>query len=189
MSTQVLNPAYLPIWDRVARAFFARKIELRYPNRFLTKAEMIRRTSPIGKGLIRGTFSCDAEVRKKGSTVFHCGTCGSCWTRRLAAFTADAQGYDAAYAEEKRPPYINVDRLAGYQVELWREALSSANPWEALLLLQPELRDVPFSDRLRLSGRTRAECEIHEILLKDRTLDLMRRHIRDVLAYRAANVA
>lgn len=180
MSTQVLQPKHLPLWDRVSKAFFGRTIQLSFPHRFRTKSEMIRDLSPAALALLPSTFSCDAEARVKKSGVLHCGTCGSCRFRQLAIFDAGLTS-DAEYAYAVRGENrIDPGRLLHYHSRLLGEALADADPWNALCRLQPELRGVDFSDDDRLLNRTRESLSAHQASLRQETVDLIRRHTASV---------
>lgn len=173
MSSQVLNPSHLPLWDRVSRAFFEQTIELRFPNRFRTKGEMLKLLSQNALERIESSFSCDAEERVKDKGVLHCGTCGSCRVRQLALDSAGLVEYDADYAGVRRDPHVNTERLMRYHASLLAEALASGDPWRSLCRMQRELRNVPFSDERRVT---------HEAseYLRQKTMDLLRRHVLEI---------
>ena len=176
MSTQVLQPKFLPLWDRISKAFFGHLIELRFPNRFETKSEMIRGLSERGLVLLPKTFSCDASERSKKSNVVHCGTCGSCRFRQLAIFDAGVD-CDANYAFVRRKNMkLDAAHLLHYHARLLGEAVASDDPWAELCRLQPELRGIELSDDLRLENRSANAARDHQQSIKLRTIELIKRH-------------
>jgi hypothetical protein len=180
MSTQVLHPKHLPLWDRISLAFFGRTIQLSFPNRFRTKSEMIRDLSPAASELLPRTFSCDAEARVKKKHVVHCGTCGSCRFRQLAVFDA-GHFSDAKYAYTvRRENKIDAGRLLHYHAGLLSEALLGDDPWHVLCRLQPELCGVEYSDDDRLSNSNRESLRSHQESLRRQTMDLIRKHADSV---------
>ncbi|HTW84498.1 MAG TPA: hypothetical protein VMD91_10550 [Candidatus Sulfotelmatobacter sp.] len=186
MSTQVLQPRYLPIWDRIARAFFGADIRVRYPNRFSTKGEMVAGLSPEASRLVRdGTFSCDAEHRANGH-ILHCGSCGSCRYRQLSLASSGMPIVDAEYVFRKVKEYradpLNMMR---YHADLLAEALSEADPWSALLRLQPELCGVDSAEYAR--GGDAADA--WRVDAREHTIELLRRHVREVQGWRVASHA
>lgn len=189
MSTQVLQPKHLPLWDRISSAFFGRTIELSFPNRFKTKSEMIRALSPEACNLLPQTFSCDAEARMKNGRVLHCGMCGSCRFRQLAIFDADCRN-DATYAfivrEESK---VDAGHLLRYHARLLGEALASTDPWRSLCLLQPELRGADASDDCRLRNRDYQSVSMHRALLQRLTVALISRHVDSVSKWKEQNRA
>jgi hypothetical protein len=182
MSSQVLQPAHLLLWDRVSRAFFGRTIALRYPNRFRTKAEMINPLSLAAQRLVPITSSCDSEYRKKGVGVLQCGLCGSCRFRQLAIARSGIDIFGDVYADQQMNKEPDAIARLYYHASLLARALDSADSWTALTKLQPELRHVPYSDdgRLQLSE---LEMNIHRNDLREQTMALLRRHIQELRAW------
>jgi hypothetical protein len=187
MSNQVLQPRFLPLWDRIVRTFFEAKIIIRYPNRFLTKAQMVAALSCEATSLVRdATFSCDAEAREPGG-ILHCGMCGSCGHRRLSIAMSGRAIPDARYAmrqTSKREPDAEV-RMR-YHAELLSAALGRPDPWTGLLELQPELYGVVEAEDER-APRTEAARWRDEA--REGTLALLQRHVREVAAWRGQQIA
>lgn len=189
MSTQVLQPKHLPLWDRISKAFFGHEIQLRFPNRFVTKSEMIRALSERGRSMLPRTFSCDAPERVKKSKVLHCGYCGSCRFRQLSIFDA-GDDEDVVYAFVRRQdPKLDAAQLLHYHARLLGEAIASADPWTSLCRLQPELKGVEFSDDLRISARDSGSIQGVQQAIRESTIDLIRRHVLAVARWTERNRA
>jgi hypothetical protein len=187
MSAQVLQPRYLPLWDRVSRAFFEADIRVRYPNRFVTKAEMIARLSDEGIPLVRdAAFSCDSECRESAG-ILHCGRCGSCCYRRLSVAACGRPIEDATYAmrQMNRKEPDAALRLR-YHAELLAEALETPDPWTALLRLQPELRGVAEAEEGRAPA---AEAARWRDEARKSTIALLRRHVAEVAEWQVRSDA
>lgn len=183
MSNQVLQPRYLPLWDRIVRTFFETNILVRYPNRFLTKAQMVAALSYEAIALVRdATFSCDAEAREPGG-ILHCGTCGSCGHRRLSIAASGRAIPDARYAMRHTPTREpDAEVRMRYHAELLSEALGRPDPWAGLLQLQPELYGVVEAEDERAP---RDEAARWREQARERTLALLQRHVREVTAWKA----
>jgi hypothetical protein len=180
MASQVLQPSHLPLWDRLSRAFFGETIELYYPNRYRTKAQMVQNLSKDAMSLVRTTSSCDSEYRKKGVGVLHCGLCGSCRIRRRAIARSPIIVPDAVYAEQ-RMNRRDPDALLclRYHAGLLDKALSARDPWEELVRLQPELALLPYSDDRRVHLPEREMASYRE-QIQTRTMALLRRHVSEL---------
>jgi 7-cyano-7-deazaguanine synthase in queuosine biosynthesis len=185
MSSQVLQPGHLPLWDQISRAFFGRTIEVRYPNRFRTKGEMLKSLSPAALALVRETFSCDAGYRQAKRRVFHCGTCGSCRIRQLSIASARIESFDAHYAYVSRKgDALEYAALLRYHAGLLDAALRSEDPWLALNRLQSSIAIVPHSDDLRVAARASQDIQHHREFLQLQTLELLRRHVAELNTWR-----
>jgi hypothetical protein len=179
MSSQVLNPTHLPLWDRVSRAFFERTIEVRYPNRFVTKAEMLRSLSEKARALVAVTSSCDSPIRKAG--LPDCGTCGSCYFRKLAIACSDIAIRDVAYANMRVGQGPNAARLLCYHAKLIEQALRERDPWTALVALYGDaLEGTSHSDDGRLSEHSWPALADHHAAIRDATIKLLWRHVGEV---------
>jgi hypothetical protein len=186
MSSQVLNPRHLPLWDRMTRAFFGETIEIRYPNRFRTKAEMVRELSEIARVAARCTSSCDRPLRLPHG-VFQCGTCGSCRYRQLAVACAEVPIEDVPYAYQHVGDGPDAERVLRYHAELLAGALAQAEPWPALVALQPELAAVPRSDDGRVG--TFADDAHPRRAIESETVALLHRHVDEVRRWSAVHAA
>ncbi len=185
MSSQVLQPSHLPLWDQISRAFFDRTIQLEFPNRFRTKAEMVRDLSREATHLVAATQSCDAQFRKKRIGLLHCGTCGSCRFRQLALAQSGRHITDTRYADQRMNDEPDAVARFVYHAALLEQALEQANPWDAVIRLQPEMRGVPYSDDDRLKAQSMQERLACQHDLREGTLDLLGRHVREVKAWAA----
>lgn len=183
MSSQVLQPAHLPLWDLIATTFLESDIRIVYPNQFRTKAQMVESLSPVARDLIAVTFSCDAEYRKKGAGVLHCGTCGSCRIRQLAVDLGGPGLADAPYANVMMSSGSDAFSRLSYHASLLERALDASDPWFSLVRLQPELRDVPNCESQRLIRLGSAAVLQHQNAIKRDTVRLLRRHVDEFGAW------
>lgn len=187
MSSQVLSPRHLPLWDRVARAMFGRTIMLDYPNRLLTKAEMVSGLSHEAQWLVAKTSSCDRLQRIKGGGVLHCGTCCSCRYRQLAIASSGSSMPDVPYAHRNVGTGPDAELVLRYRARLLAEALYGDDPWGALVRLQPELATVTLSDDGRDAVGESAEARRRRLC--DGTVELLRRHVAEVQSWQAVRAA
>ncbi|MDE2480807.1 MAG: hypothetical protein KGN02_01285 [bacterium] len=182
MSSQALNPSALPLWDTLTRILFGQTIELRFPNRFRTKGEMMRILSPTGRALIAATSSCDSERRLPGGEQ-QCGSCGSCVIRKISMRVAGI-GDPTRYANV--PPLVNVPRLLDYHATLLQHSLTSKDPWASLNLLHHELAGVDRSDDERLRRSTSSQTPQ---ALRDATVNLLMRYVNEIKEWLRADYA
>jgi hypothetical protein len=188
MVTQVLQPRFLPLWDRISRAFFDQTIHVRYPNRYKTKAQMLAELSEDAVYLVRETsFSCDSEFRVPKGPVLHCGFCGSCRYRQLSIALCGRYIADAPYAWRrmaKKEPDALLRFL--YHAELLESALAQPDPWAALLDLQPELYGVAEAEDLRAPA---GMLEQWRADARDGTLQLLRQHVAEIAGWGIVDAA
>jgi hypothetical protein len=186
MSSQVLSPRHLPLWDRLSRAFFGPTIEVHFPNRYRTKAEMVRDLSEAGKRLVRQTSSCDRLLRLPDG-ILHCGTCGSCRYRQLAVALSGAVISDVPYAYRQVGKGPDTELVLRYHARMLGAALSQPDAWDALVRLQPEISNLPFSDDGR-ADKCRSENE-RRFRIRAGTLDVLRRHLDELQRWDAVRAA
>ncbi len=167
-SSQVLHPETLHLWARVSELLM-NGAAVRYPNRFRTKAQMIADIPMDARDLIWTTSSCDAPQRTDENDG--CGACGSCDFRRFSLRVAgirDRTPYTAVPAVQRAYDPASLRRL---QADRLSSALRAADPWRALVRLQPTLRSaIEHHDPGERAGAITS------------TINLLRRHVADVLA-------
>lgn len=144
-SSQVLHPSNLSLWESISAMLLNGAI-VEYPNRFKTKAQMLRELPPEAYVSIEDTSSCDAPQRLRGDRHDSCGVCGSCAVRRLSLEAAGLLRYDTRYASipPRRRSY-EARRLLDDQRERLNEALAQSDPWLALIKAQPTLENIVSS--------------------------------------------
>jgi hypothetical protein len=172
-SSQVLHPGNLDLWARVSAALLG-GARLSYPNRFLTKAQMIRRLPAWGRDLIQWTSSCDSPQRTDSSE--DCGVCFSCTYRKLSLSMANCTHPDTRYTAKppRRDGHAPIDAML-LQAEKLESALSSRDPWSALTRLQPTLA-------ASVDENANAADRAHLILS---TIALFTEHVREFRLVRA----
>jgi hypothetical protein len=186
MSSQVLNPRHLPLWDRLSRAFFGPTIEIVFPNRYRTKAEMVSRLSEPGRRLVSQTSSCDRLLRLPEG-VIHCGTCGSCRYRQLSVALCGASINDVPYAYQHVGDGPDAELVLRYHARMLGIALSQPNAWDALVRLHPEISTLPFSEDGR--GDKRESDDGRRNRIRQGTLDVLRRHVEELQQWEAVHAA
>ena len=143
-----IHPRSLIMAERLFELALEKKVKIRNPFLFETKAEMCRSLAVSGlAAVVRETVSCDNyPVRVRGKT--QCGHCTSCILRRQAircgGLTKDdpPQGYQydvldsAADMDGDKLHGIEVMRGQVYELE---RCLSNDDPWLALASSFPEL--------------------------------------------------
>lgn len=139
-SSQVLHPRTLGLWRKVSDAL-VNGAAIEYPNRFKTKAQMLRELPPAAYTSIGYTSSCDSPQRKDKHP--DCGLCGSCTVRRLSLESAGLTQYDVTYtALPPRKRAYGALALLDDQRERLSEALAQSDPWLALITAQPTLESI-----------------------------------------------
>jgi hypothetical protein len=189
MSSQVLNPVHLPLWDRVSRAFFGRTIEVRYPNLHATKSQMVAGLSMVARRCVPLTSSCDGAQRQGGRGVTDCGTCSSCRFRQLAIVCSGVPITDVAYAGLRTGNGPNAMRVLTYHGELLQEALRQPDQWTALVHLHPELADLPAAQDGRLRALSYAALNEHHQRTRALTIDILKRHVAELASWGVGRVA
>lgn len=165
-SSQVLHPGNLERWQEVSSALVS-GAGLDFPNRFRTKAQMLRRLPDWAVPLIHLTSSCDAPQRMDQSA--DCGVCNSCAYRRLSLSVAGLSASDRRYtAYPPRGGNFEPASLFEYQASLLKGALNGNDVWRALGQAQPTLQE-------SLNG---IERERDHLIAS--TLELLRTHVREV---------
>jgi len=167
-SSQVLHPSNLQLWQKVSSALVNGAV-IEYPNRFKTKAQMLRELPPEAYQSIRQTSSCDAPQRR--DKYPDCGQCGSCTVRRLALETAGLVQYDVTYTS--KPPLkraYEARRLLDDQRERFSKALAQPDPWRALVKAQPTLENIV----------TNGTDTAHQAILS--TIELLKSHVDELSA-------
>lgn len=172
-SSQVLHPANVPLWKRVAKALLGGG-EVIYPNRFRTKVEMCADLPEIAHFLIEHTSSCDRPDFYDENDS--CGWCGSCIVRKMSLALSRLRQFDLKYSgrpnDQRRAPDFPPATVQHYHAQLISEALAQRDPWTALLDRHPTLRMVADDE-----GRDDAPH------LKSSTLALLQRHVKEVNAF------
>ncbi len=168
-SSQVLHPANLPLWATVSELLLG-GAKIFYPNRYKTKAQMIREMPEDAREMIAVTSSCDAPQRFDANA--DCGRCSSCVFRKIALYNAGLRQYDTAYSG-RAPKNLDYDPTVIFlhQARNIRATLQVSDTWPALLRAQPTLRRVVI-------GRDAKE-RADEIAS---TIELLRRHTEEMEA-------
>jgi queuosine biosynthesis protein QueC len=149
-NSRATHPSTLLRMQDFIKALTGQEFSIVNPFLFFTKAEMCRHVAVQELGeLLALTFSCDGfsvRAKKRGQ----CGSCTSCLLRRQAIEFAGLSRYDQnGYLNDlASPPFAGSDnqlhdlRAMNWQAHRIREAVSRANPWEALVSEFIELQKV-----------------------------------------------
>ncbi|MGA8576044.1 MAG: hypothetical protein WB609_10265 [Candidatus Cybelea sp.] len=165
-SSQVLHPVNLQLWEHVSNTLVNGAI-IEYPNRFKTKAQMLRELPPEAHALIGYTSSCDSPQRR--DRYPDCGVCGSCTVRRLSLKVASLAEFDVRYTSvPPRKRTYDARRLLEDQRERLSEALLQRDPWLALVKAQPTLANIVVD----------GSAGAHQTILS--TIELLKEHVKEL---------
>lgn len=140
------HPVFLLQMSEFVSAVFAQQFTVSNPFLFKTKGQMLEIPMMAGlEALLQKSFSCDVfpNYHHKAS---QCGHCPSCLIRRLAFHTAGREDLASQYAIDLFAPHralraseiFALEKL-GTQAMDMRIALSTKNPWNALVAKWPIL--------------------------------------------------
>jgi len=149
-NSRATHPSALLRMEDFIKVLTDQQFSIVNPFLFSTKAEMCRHAAvqELGESLAL-TFSCDGfPVRAKNRG--QCGSCTSCLLRRQAIELAGLSRYDEnGYLNDLVSPtfagsehQLHDLRAMNWQAHRIREAVSRANPWEALVSEFIELQKV-----------------------------------------------
>jgi 7-cyano-7-deazaguanine synthase in queuosine biosynthesis len=149
-NSRATHPSTLLRTEDFIKGLTGQEFSIVNPFLFFTKAEMCRHVAVQELSeLLALTFSCDGfPVRAKNRG--QCGSCTSCLLRRQAIQSAGLSRYDQhGYLNDlAAPTFAGSDnqlhdlRAMNWQAHRIREAVSQANPWEALVSEFIELQKV-----------------------------------------------
>lgn len=175
-----IHPRSLIMAERLFELALERKVNIRNPFLFETKAEMCRSLAVSGLAdIVRETVSCDNyPVRVQGKT--QCGHCTSCVLRRQAIRCGGLMNFDPpeAYRYDvlDNASDMDGDKLHGLEVmrgqayELER-CLSHDDPWLALASSFPELERTC----LELADQRKEDAD----QMREGILDLYRTYVHE----------
>lgn len=146
-----VHPLSLMMARDLLERVLERTIHIRNPFLFHTKAEMCAALQSAGLAdLVRETVSCDGFAQRVANQP-QCGYCTSCVLRRQSLYAAGLESYDAAngyrYDVLSHQTALTLNQVYGLeamrnQVEKLQRALSSDDPWQALVASFPDLARV-----------------------------------------------
>ncbi len=143
-----MHPRSLIMASELFEKVLGRKIHIKNPCLFETKAEMCEHLRPANLvEAIADTVSCDSfPVRVSGQP--QCGYCTSCILRRMSIHAANLGGYDLAdgYRHDvlNSEPTLNQKQIyelstTAYQAHKLKRCLASEDPWKSLTSEFPKL--------------------------------------------------
>ena len=143
-----IHPRSLIMAERLFELALEKKVKIRNPYLFETKAEMCGSLAVSGLAdIVRETVSCDNyPVRVQGKA--QCGHCTSCVLRRQAIRCGRLMNYDPteAYRYDVLDNALEIDHDKLHGLEVMRDqvyklerCLSHGDPWLALVSSFPEL--------------------------------------------------
>jgi 7-cyano-7-deazaguanine synthase in queuosine biosynthesis len=162
-NSRATHPSTLLRMEDFVKALTGQEFSIVNPFLFCTKAEMCKHVAVQELAEVLAlTFSCDGfPVRAKNRG--QCGSCTSCLLRRQAIELAGLSPYDQnGYLNDLASPtfagsdnQLHALRAMNWQAHRIKEAVSRANPWEALVSEFIELQKVEL-DLCRV-GKLRPE--------------------------------
>jgi 7-cyano-7-deazaguanine synthase in queuosine biosynthesis len=149
-NSRATHPSTLLRMEDFIKALTGKELCIVNPFLFFTKAEMCKHAAVQELAeLLAFTFSCDGfPVRAKNRS--QCGSCTSCLLRRQDIELAGLSRYDQnGYLNDLASPtfsgserQLHALRAMNWQAHRIREAVSQANPWEALVTEFIELQKI-----------------------------------------------
>jgi hypothetical protein len=151
--SRAVHPKTLLLVEELMTAVGHQSFVIRTPFQFITKAEaLIHSRTPQSVQGIRETFSCDRFPNYRERTR-QCGVCSSCVLRRLSLEAAGLNHVEAAgdYSHDitsgdcvLKPSAAFILEKFDAQAHRLSRAFAAENPWQRLIHLYPELREVEY---------------------------------------------
>lgn len=144
-----VHPLSLLLVEDFLEWVLGKRIYIKNPFLFHTKAEMCRALKPAGLApTVQHTVSCDSFPLRLSSRRSQCGYCTSCLLRRQSILASGLKKYDPGekYLSDVVTNRANVEpkRLFGLevmrsQVNQLSRCIDSDEPWQSLIISFPEL--------------------------------------------------